>query len=92
VLSNAASIRGLRVVIDPGGRFAAKLGATTSGHVLLYGADGALLYSGGITPARAHEGDTPGQTAIVAALYGKTPAVRGAPVFGCGLASPATRS
>lgn len=85
VLRNAASIEGLNVVMDPEGRFAARLGATTSGHTLLYGADGALLYSGGITAARAHEGDAVGQRAIVAALYGRTPASRDAPVFGCGL-------
>lgn len=92
VLRNAASIAGLNVVIDPQGRFAARLGATTSGHTLLYGADGALLYSGGITAARAHEGDAAGQGAIVAALYGKNPAIKDAPVFGCGLHSPQTPS
>ena len=85
VLRNASSIRGLHVVLDPGGRFAARLGATTSGHVLVYGADDALLFSGGITSARAHEGDSAGQNAIVQALYGKTPPLRGSPVFGCGL-------
>jgi len=85
VLRNAASIRGLHVVVDPGGRFAARLGATTSGHVLVYGADGALLFSGGITSARAHEGDSIGQNAIVQALYQKDPSVRRTLVFGCGL-------
>src|SRR5262245_54450957 len=43
VLRNAASIRGLHVVMDPGGKFADRLGATTSGHVLVYDAKGALL-------------------------------------------------
>jgi hypothetical protein len=85
VIRNASSIQGLNVVMDPEGRFAARLGATTSGHTLLYGADGALLYSGGITAARAHEGDAVGQAAIVAALYGRTPQSKEAPVFGCGL-------
>jgi hypothetical protein len=92
VLRNAATIEGLNVVMDPEGRFAARLGATTSGHTLLYGADGALLYSGGITAARAHEGDAVGQDAIVAALYGRTPASREAPVFGCGVHTPETPS
>jgi hypothetical protein len=91
VLHNASSIRGVRVAIDPGGRFAARLGATTSGHVLVYGKDGALLFSGGITAARAHEGDSIGQNAIVRALYGAHPPVDQAPVFGCGLKSPAVR-
>src|SRR6185503_5391373 len=87
VLRNASTIRGVHVVIDGGGRFAARLGATTSGHVLVYGADGALLFSGGITSARAHEGDSIGQNAIVKALYGHTPPSRQTPVYGCGLAS-----
>ena len=91
VLRNASSIRGVRVVVDPGGRFAERLGATTSGHVLVYGGDGALLFSGGITSARAHEGDSIGQNAIVRALYGGKPPVDRTPVFGCGLKSPAVR-
>ena len=91
VLRNASSIAGVRVVLDPGGRFAARLGATTSGHVLVYGADDALLFSGGITAARAHEGDAPGQNAIVRALYGKTPPIHRSAVFGCGLRSPAVK-
>jgi hypothetical protein len=92
VLSNASTIRGLNVVIDPGGRFAEKLGATTSGHVLLFGAGGDLLFSGGITSARAHEGDAAGQDAIFNALYGKPSAVHETPVFGCGLHTPAASS
>jgi hypothetical protein len=85
VMRNAASIPRLHVVLDPGGRFAARLGATTSGHVLVYDADDALLFSGGITSARAHEGDSEGQSAIVAALYGRDPRVRDSAVYGCGL-------
>jgi len=91
VLKNASSIRGVRVAIDPGGRFAQRLGATTSGHVLVYSSDGALLFSGGITSARAHEGDAIGQNAIVRALYGGKPPIDTTPVFGCGLKSPAVR-
>ncbi|HEV8241193.1 MAG TPA: RedB protein [Thermoanaerobaculia bacterium] len=91
VLRNASSIRGVHVFVDPGGSFAARLGATTSGHVLVYGANGALLFSGGITSARAHEGDSIGQNAIVRALYGAKPSTGTTPVFGCGLRSPAVR-
>lgn len=92
VLRNAASIEGLNVVIDQDGLFAKRLGATTSGHTLLYGADGALLYSGGITAARGHEGDAAGQGAILAALYGKPVATHEQPVFGCGLHKAAASS
>src|SRR4029078_12925735 len=79
------------VLFAAGARVAARLGATTSGHVLVYGADGALLFSGGITSARAHEGDSIGQNAIVRALYGGKPPIDQTPVFGCGLKSPAVR-
>jgi hypothetical protein len=92
VLRTASAIKGLNVVIDADGEFADRLGAKTSGHTLLYGADGKLLYSGGITNARAHEGDAAGQNAIVAALYGKAQGTKDAPVFGCGLHSPGVRS
>ena len=85
VMRNAASIPSLHVVLDPGGRFAARLGATTSGHVLVYDGDDSLLFSGGITSARAHEGDSEGQGAIVRALYGHQPPARDSAVFGCGL-------
>ena len=85
VMRNAASIPGLHVVLDPGGRFAARLGATTSGHVLVYDGDDSLLFSGGITSARAHEGDSEGQSAIVKALYGEKPPAGDSAVFGCGL-------
>ncbi len=88
VLAAAASIRGLNVYLDPGGQFAGRLGATTSGHVLLYGADSRLLFSGGITSARAHEGDAAGQEAIVAALYGRGASSPVTPVFGCALHGP----
>jgi hypothetical protein len=92
VLANAASIPGLQVLFDPGGRFAERLGATTSGHVLVYGADDGLLFSGGITSARAHEGDTPGQNDIVRALYGQSPEHSGSLVYGCGLEAESPRS
>ena len=92
VLRNAASIEGLNVVIDQDGLFAKRLGATTSGHTLLYGASGELLYSGGITAARGHEGDAAGQDAILAALYGRPVATHEQPVFGCGLHKAAASS
>lgn len=91
VLRNAATISGLHVAIDPGGHFAERLGATTSGHVLLYGADEKLIFSGGITSARAHEGDAVGQEAIFNALYGKSPPTHETPVFGCALHTPVAR-
>jgi hypothetical protein len=92
VLSDARAVPGLQVVLDPGARFATELGSTTSGHVLVYGPDRSLLFSGGITAARGHEGDSNGQDAIFAAVYGRRPASPDAPVFGCGLHDPPAAS
>ena len=86
-----AGLPGARVHDDPGGVESARFGARTSGQVLLYDAGGALRFAGGITPARAHQGDTYGAEAIVAAVLGEdAPAGRdkrtaSSPVFGCSL-------
>lgn len=64
----ANAIAGVSVVTDPGGREAKRFGATTSGHVVLYDAHGTLRFSGGITPARAHQGDSPGKRRLLEQL------------------------
>ena len=84
---SAASIPGVTVLRDPGGVEAKRFGATTSGHVVLYGADGRLRFSGGLTVARGHVGDSPGRTAMERVLReggegGDTP------VYGCALEDP----
>jgi hypothetical protein len=85
----AAAIAGVGLV-DDDGTLAHRLGAETSGYVVLYDADGKLLFSGGITRARGHEGDSSGRHAICALLNGDADAVAGAksPVFGCPLFAP----
>lgn len=79
----AAAIPGVRVVVDVDGLEARRFGAVTSGEVLLYGADGARLFAGGITPARGQIGASAGAEALVAAAAGGVPAAREAPVYGC---------
>jgi hypothetical protein len=86
LIDQAGSIPGATVVHDPGGREAALFGAATSGQVLLYGTDGALQFSGGITTGRGHHGDNAGRSAIEALLTGHAPASPRTPVFGCQLA------
>jgi hypothetical protein len=85
----AAAIPDVRL-IDDDGTLAHRLGAETSGYVLLYGADGKLLFSGGITRSRGHEGDSAGRQAICSLLSGNTDAAVGAktPVYGCPLFTP----
>jgi hypothetical protein len=84
----AEDIPGARVVRDRGDRITRELGAWTSGQVLVYDAAGDLLFSGGITPARGHEGDSTGRLAIVDRLRGQAPPDHPADVFGCELRDP----
>jgi len=64
----AAAIPGVEVITDHGGASARRFGVETSGHVLLYGAAGDLLFSGGITAARGHSGDNRGRSTIIRLL------------------------
>jgi hypothetical protein len=70
---------------DPDGAIASQCGVATSGHVLLYGASGKLLFSGGITGSRGHVGENAGRNAVVAILSGGQYAGRGNATFGCPL-------
>lgn len=84
----AAAIPGVTVVSDPKGIEARRFGVSTSGQVLVYGASGGLLYSGGTTGSRGKTGDNAGRAAILAAI--SSGSFQGsAPVFGCALFSPA---
>ncbi len=84
----AERIPGFDLRADPGGRIARSLGVATSGHAVVYDADGGLAFSGGITPGRGHEGDNLGRAAIRALVErGRASASQG-PVFGCALCGP----
>ena len=77
-----------RLLTDTGGRLARRFGAATSGEIVLYAADGHLLFQGGITPERAHVGASPASAALRAALLHGTPQTRGFSVFGCSIFNP----
>ena len=81
----AAAIPGVEVMMDRDGKLAARFGATTSGQVLLFSANGQLLFSGGITDGRGHEGDNAGADAVVTAAHGRPPSIMRTPVFGCSI-------
>jgi hypothetical protein len=81
----AAALPGVTVARDVDGREARRFGAATSGQTLLYDSNGALLFSGGITGARAHAGDNAGRSALVALLNHGRPDRTGTSVFGCPL-------
>ena len=85
----AAAIPGVSVIKDIDGKQAERFGAETSGHTLLFDATGRLLFSGGITASRGHEGDNIGEDSIVALANGAAAAASRTRVFGCSLAEVA---
>jgi hypothetical protein len=81
----AKAIPGARILIDNGGVRARQFGAVTSGQVLLYAKSGQLIFQGGITGSRGHEGDNSGRANVIGAINGTGNSGRSAPVFGCKL-------
>jgi hypothetical protein len=80
---SARAIPGVYVDMDGDGREAQRFAAETSGNVVLYSADGRLLFHGGITAARGHAGDNLGQGAVVALVNAGASTVDRTCVFGC---------
>jgi hypothetical protein len=83
LFDRAARIDGVTVVADRGGAETERFGARTSGQVYLYGADGALRFEGGLTPSRAHEGDSVGRRRIVELVTADHADRPTSAVFGC---------
>jgi hypothetical protein len=83
---SAKRIAGVRVIADPGGGEAERFGAKTSGQTILYAQDGRLLFRGGITAARAHEGDNVGSERIVSLVESSAADRSQSAVYGCPIA------
>lgn len=91
----ASSAQGVRVMLDSDHRYSKRFGVATSGHALLYDAQGKLLFHGGITPSRGHRGASPGRKTLLELIRGgdadaSDPATQGTKldatcVFGCPL-------
>ncbi len=98
----ARELPGVTARWDVDGREAARFGAYVSGQVVAYDEAGRLIYSGGITGARGHQGDNVGRQRLLSALTsheadqwgakrggGTQPVDRhDAEVFGCSLLDP----
>jgi len=82
---DAMDIPGVQVFVDHEGQEAGLFGAQTSGATIVYGADGTLLFHGGITAARGHFGDNVGRLVIEQLAAGDDPGADETPVFGCAL-------
>jgi hypothetical protein len=81
----ASSIPGVLTLRDDDGVETARFRARTSGAAVLYAQDGRLLFSGGLTASRGHEGDSPGLRRIRSLLRTGSADRNDAPVFGCSL-------
>ncbi len=81
----AGEIPGVVVQADVGGAESRRFGATVSGYSLLYDGAGTLLFHGGITGARGHEGDNAGRRRIVSLLRHGQADRADSPTFGCDL-------
>ena len=85
---NAESMNGAHVFCDQSGLESELFRARTSGLALLYSNAGLLLFQGGLTPSRGHEGDNDGIAAVQAIVLDEGSAVHQTPVFGCPLQIP----
>jgi hypothetical protein len=82
--AEAQNISGVITGVDRDGAEAARFGAATSGHTVLYSPAGQLLFAGGITAARGHVGDNSGRQSVLALLKNKN-ADRAHAIYGCRL-------
>ena len=82
----AKLIPSVNLVIDTDAKFAKSYGSRCSGQVLLYSAKShQLVFAGGLTESRGHEGGNAGEDAILEfARSGKCPISKSA-VFGCAI-------
>jgi hypothetical protein len=87
----AKTIPRVSVQCDPSGADARRFGVQTSGSALLFDPSGKLVFHGGITGARGHEGDNIGESAVLAFADGRE-GDPSSPVFGCALFDPESPS
>jgi hypothetical protein len=85
LVTTAAGIHGIRVVMDPAGAIAHRFGASTSGQTMVYSPTGLILFTGGITAARGEYGDNNGMSAVISWVNQGRADEDTAPVFGCSI-------
>ncbi len=91
LFATASGMKNVAVSIDEDGKEAERFGAETSGFVVAYDTQGRLLFSGGITGSRGHEGKNAGEellrTMIRTVQENGAPTEQPAksPVFGCAI-------
>ena len=81
----AGSIPNTTLIVDKSGFEARAFDSTTSGDVYIFSASKQLLFHGGITSSRGHEGDSDGECAVAKLLEGSSTEQSNTKVFGCQL-------
>ncbi len=81
----AGSVPGVKLHVDADAKLARLFGAETSGVTLLFDPQGRLLFRGGITDSRGHEGSSIGRESIVRYLKSGASPPQSANVFGCAI-------
>jgi hypothetical protein len=84
-LTFAQKMPSVTTVPDPDGQETDAFQATVSGEVFAFDPSGILVFHGGITPSRGHEGGSIGAKRLFQLLKGKTHQPYNGPVFGCRL-------
>lgn len=74
-----------QVRFDATGDEAKRFGVSISGEVLAFDPGGRLVFRGGITPGRGHQGTSTGQAELENIVHGRSPGPCATPVFGCHL-------
>jgi hypothetical protein len=90
LFARAQRIAGAQVLCDIDGIEATRFGAKSSGQIFLFGSDGQLLFEGGITSSRGHEGESAGRTALTTLILRGSGDFSHSPVFGCSLLDRST--
>jgi hypothetical protein len=89
IWSSASAIPGVVVAADVDGVEAAMFEARTSGQANVYDGGGQLVFSGGLTAARGHVGDSVGQEQVISVVTsGGARSASATKVFGCALGQP----
>lgn len=84
----AQRIPGVRVVLDESAKEARTFGALTSGETFVYNHDRELVFSGGITGGRGHEGDNQGLDRVIGIIRNTTNRCASTNTYGCALNGP----
>jgi hypothetical protein len=80
----AKAIPDVSVLVDVDGEESRRFGGETSGQTIVFNSAGRLIFAGGITESRGHEGDNIGESAIVSLVGNQDATVpRSTSIFGC---------